>query len=98
MSIGLWKTHGNFSIPSSPGYNKIDANILAIPAKDASEKGSYLLYYHYIANFTDVLHPGTFGWNKLDLDATGWPEMRALSNPAGSNPTGTGTGAAPTVH
>ncbi|KFY43313.1 hypothetical protein V495_04018 [Pseudogymnoascus sp. VKM F-4514 (FW-929)] len=250
MSTGSWKTHGNLSIPLSPNYNKIDANILVIPAKDESEKESYLvsfgsfwqgifqiplrnpplevkhvkpthlernltgdlqygdnpsegafqfmwqpkgvskplfylffssgyccergdievgseykimvcrsegpsgpfvdkegrscltenggtliygtqrqssrgivyapggqgvmydkevdggsvvLYYHYIANFTDVHRVGTFGWNKLDFDITGWPEVRALSSPLGSNPTGTdptgtatGTSAAPT--
>ena len=45
MSIGSWKTHGNLSIPSSPGYNKIDTNILVIPAKDVSEKESYLLSF-----------------------------------------------------
>ncbi|KFY06216.1 hypothetical protein V491_08777, partial [Pseudogymnoascus sp. VKM F-3775] len=63
--------------------------------------GSVVLYYHYIANFTDVDHPGTFGWNKLDFDTTGWPEVQALSNstssdPTSSNPTGTGTGVSPT--
>ncbi|KFY47597.1 hypothetical protein V496_10546 [Pseudogymnoascus sp. VKM F-4515 (FW-2607)] len=237
MSTGSWKTHGNLSIPSSGNYNKIDANILVVPAKDASEKESYLLsfgsfwqnifqiplrspplevtnakpthlelnetgelrhgenpsegafqfmwqpkgvskplfylffssgyccvngsidegneykimvcrsesasgpfvdkegrscltenggtliygtqrqssrgivyapggqgvmydkdvdggsvvlYYHYISGYTDVDHPGTFGWNKLDFDRTGWPEVRTLSNPPG-----TGTGAVP---
>lgn len=49
-----------------------------------------------VANFTDVDHPGTFGWNKLDFDSTGWPEVQTLSNPAGSNSTGTGTGPIPT--
>ena len=54
-----------------------------------------------VANFTDVHHPGTFGWNKLDFDTTGWPEVQALSNstssdPTSSNPTGTGTGVSPT--
>lgn len=45
MSTGSWKIHGNLSIPSSPDYNKIDANILVIPAKDASEEDSYLLSF-----------------------------------------------------
>ncbi|KFY10816.1 hypothetical protein V492_04826 [Pseudogymnoascus sp. VKM F-4246] len=59
--------------------------------------GSVVLYYHYIANATDVDHAGTFGWNKLDFDTTGWPEVRALS---GFKPIArgsvTGTGAVPT--
>ena len=45
MSTGSWKTHGNLSIPSSLDYNKIDANLLVIPAKDASENESYLLSF-----------------------------------------------------
>lgn len=45
MSTGSWKTHGNLSIPSSSNYNKIDANILVIPATDTSEKESYLLSF-----------------------------------------------------
>lgn len=45
MSTGSWTTHGNLSIPASPDYNKIDPNMLVIPAKDASENETYLLSF-----------------------------------------------------
>jgi arabinan endo-1,5-alpha-L-arabinosidase len=57
--------------------------------------GSVVLYYHYsesipsmrwcqmlsvtVANFTNVDHPATFGWNKLDFDEEGWPYVTTLS-------------------
>ncbi|KAF4635902.1 hypothetical protein G7Y89_g2194 [Cudoniella acicularis] len=41
--------------------------------------GSVILYYHYIKNFKNTAHPATFGWNKLDFDAAGWPFIKKIS-------------------